>query len=76
MKKQFSAGIIKARMVSPEDAARLFSTSPGTLANWRCLKKGPRFYKVNRKILYKVDDLEDFFTSAPVQTIDSLEGKN
>jgi hypothetical protein len=68
--------VVPKKMLSPNQAGEMFSVSPGTLANWRSLKKGPRFYKVNRKILYKLEDLEDFFTSNPILTDASLpEGK-
>ncbi len=63
----------KKRMVGTEEAEVLYSTPKGTLANWRSAKKGPKFYKVNRKILYKLEDLEDFFTATPVSTVDSIE---
>jgi len=66
---------VSKKMVSTAEAADLFSTSPGTLQNWRSLKKGPKFYKVNRKILYRLDDLENFFTSKPVLTTDSIEAR-
>lgn len=61
------------RMVSTQEAALLFSVSPGTLQNWRSLKRGPRFFRVNRKILYYVNDLEAFFTQCPILTTDSIE---
>lgn len=61
-----------ARMVSTIEAAEIFSTSPGTLQNWRSLKRGPRFFRVGRKCLYKLADLEEFFTKEPVLTVDSL----
>ena len=67
---------IQPRMVSTIKAAELFSTSPGTLQNWRSLKKGPKFFRVNRKILYALDDLEGYFTREPVLTSDSIENKN
>lgn len=60
------------RMVTTIEAASLFSTSPGTLMNWRSLKRGPKFYRVSRKILYRLEDLESFFTREPVLTVDSL----
>ena len=65
---------VTKRMVDRRTAARMFSVSPGTLANWFCLGRGPKCYRVNRKISYKIEDLEAFFTSCPIQTIDSLEG--
>ena len=65
--------VFSARMVSTIEAAELFSVSTGTLQNWRSLKnRGPRYFKVGRKILYKLSDLEEFFTANPVLTLDSL----
>lgn len=66
----------KKMMVSPNEAARIFSVSPGTLGNWRSAKRGPKFFKIGAKVLYRVDDLETFFTSTPVLTVDSLEGQH
>ena len=64
----------KSRMVTRQEAARLFGCSPGTLANWLCQGKGPRAFKIGKKkILYKLSDLEVFFTSQPVETVDSME---
>lgn len=60
------------KMVTTQEAAHLFSVSSGTLQNWRSLKHGPKFFRTGRKVLYRVEDLENFFTSNPVLTIDSL----
>lgn len=49
--------------------------SPGTLANMRCRKEGPRYYKLNKKVLYKRSDLEVWFESEPVLTHDSLSDR-
>lgn len=46
--------------------------SPGTLANMRCKKEGPKYYKLKRKVLYKRSDLETWIGSEPVLTRDSL----
>jgi hypothetical protein len=64
------------RMVGPDKAEGLYSVPKGTLANWRSQKKGPKFYKINRKVLYRLEDLEDFFTANPVLTADSIEKRN
>ncbi len=63
---------LQKKMLSPAEVAALYSVSAGSLGNWRSLKRGPKFYKINRKVLYRVEDCEDFFTSTPVLTIDSL----
>jgi hypothetical protein len=63
---------LQKKMLSPAQVAELYSISPGSLANWRSLKRGPKFYKISRKVLYRVEDCEDFFTANPVLTVDSL----
>lgn len=70
MAKNFSP---KPVMVSTREAAAMYSVASGTLQNWRSSRKtGPRWFCIGRKILYKVSDLEDFFTANPVLTMDSL----
>lgn len=36
------------------------SISTGTLANWRHGKKGPRFYKISGRVLYKLADVVEW----------------
>ncbi len=62
----------KKMMVDRKEAARLYSVAAGTLANMLSQGRGPRAFKVGRKILYKMQDLEEFFTAHPIQTIDSI----
>ena len=63
------------KMVSTKQAGEMYAHSPGTLANWRTLKKGPRYFKRGHKVLYRLEDLEKFFTECPVLTTDSLEAR-
>jgi len=44
-----------------------------TLANWRNQKRGPKFYMVGRKPIYRPEDIEAFLFQNPVLTIDSVE---
>lgn len=46
--------------------------SPGSLANLRCKKEGPKYYKVGKKVLYRRSDLETWLGSQPVLTRDSV----
>lgn len=32
----------------------------GSLANMRCLGKGPNFFKVGRKVVYRPEDIEAY----------------
>lgn len=59
------------KMVDRSTAARLFSTTYGTLANLACRGLGPKFYRRGAKILYRVEDLEKYYMAAPVETSDS-----
>ncbi|NLE25207.1 MAG: helix-turn-helix domain-containing protein [Clostridiaceae bacterium] len=60
------------KTVSPHQAAEIYGLSVGTLANLRCQKRGPKFFRCGRKVLYKTDDFEKWLLSNPVLTIDSL----
>ena len=60
-------------MVPPDEVSALYGTAVGTLGNWRSKKIGPKFYRVQRrKILYRLEDLEAFFTAHPVLTNSSF----
>ena len=66
---------IEKLAVTPREAARLFGLSEGTLANLRCKKLGPMYYRVpgGRKIVYFLSDIEDWIRKNPVATLDSLD---
>jgi len=61
------------KMLTPAMTAEMFSVSIGTLANMRSEKKGPKYYKFGVKVLYRLDDLEQYFNQNPQQTVDSLK---
>jgi hypothetical protein len=42
--------------------------NPGTLANLRCRKEGPRYFKVGKKVLYRRSDLLAWFEAEPILT--------
>jgi hypothetical protein len=50
--------------------------SEGVLGNWRCQKRGPKFYKVSRKIVYRREDIEAYLFSNPVLTIDCVVSRS
>lgn len=49
--------------------------SIGSLANQRSKKIGCRYFKVNKKVLYRRSDLEAWLGSQPVLTSDSVPEK-
>ena len=65
------------KILSPKDVVENYpalTTSEGTLANWRTQKRGPRYFRVSRKIVYRASDIEDFLFRNPVLTLDSMNG--
>jgi hypothetical protein len=57
--------------LSPREIAQSYGIPEGTLANMRWQKQGPKYYRVGRRILYKVVDVEGWLFSHPVLTIGS-----
>jgi len=46
--------------LTPKEAADRLHITTGTLSNWRVRGNGPRYIKFGNKILYPVQELEDF----------------
>ena len=62
------------KALSPKDAVAHYPVlgCEGSLANMRHQKRGPKFFKCNRKVIYRPEDIEAFLFQNPVQTIDSV----
>lgn len=66
---------LNKKAVTPKEAAEIYGLSVGTLANLRCKGAGAKYYRAgSRKILYFINDLEEWLRQNPVLTIDSLPG--
>lgn len=64
-----STRMIEKRALTPRDVSFMFGLSEGTLANWRCKRTGPRYYKVGqRKVIYFLADLDAWAKAYPVLT--------
>ena len=64
-----------AKALSPEDVVKVYpalTTSTGTLANWRSRKRGPKFFKLSQRVVYRPQDIEEFLFRNPVLTIDCM----
>lgn len=69
MQKDFGS----KKMITRKHAAELYDCSAGHLANLFSARRGPKAYKVGRRILYKLEDLENYFAGCPILTADSAE---
>lgn len=56
------------KLVNTKQAAEILGLRPNTLEIWRCHKKGPKYVKLGRRILYDLGDLEEFTASCTVET--------
>jgi len=54
--------------LSPEQVAALLDVKVGTLAAWRCQKRGPAFYRLNAVIRYKREDVDAWVEAQRVAT--------
>jgi DNA-binding transcriptional MerR regulator len=52
------------RYLTTEEVADLLRTSPESVRYWRHIGKGPRSFKVAKRVLYAVDDVEAFIAEA------------
>lgn len=64
------------RFFSPRRASEIYGMSEGALANLRHHRRGPKYFKVGRKVFYRQQDLDFFWGSNPIETRDSVRGCN
>lgn len=54
------------QVLTTKEAAAYTHNTPGTLGTWRYLGKGPKYYKVGGKVLYRLSDLDEWINSHAV----------
>jgi len=62
---------LRRKVFTANEVAYIYGLAPGTLANWRHQRIGPKFYKLGRRVGYFPEDLENWSKSEPVLTRDS-----
>jgi uncharacterized protein YjcR len=60
-----------AKKLNTKEAAEFLGVKPNTLEVWRTKKKGPKYSKIGSRVLYDINDLEEYFTSRSVHTKDT-----
>ena len=50
--------------LTTEEVATKLRTMPETVRYWRHVGKGPKSFKVGRRVLYAVEDVEAFIAAA------------
>jgi hypothetical protein len=63
----------KKRAITPAELEAIYGIPRGSAANMRWAQTGPKYYKVgSRRVLYLVEDVEEWLTRNPVLTADSI----
>lgn len=62
------------RCGTPQEICEIYGLDVGTLANLRTQRRGPKFFKVGRRVFYFLSDVEAWLRRNPVLTTDSVEG--
>jgi excisionase family DNA binding protein len=52
------------RNLTTAEVAEIFRTSPETVRYWRHVGKGPRSFKVGRRVLYRESDVQAWADAA------------
>jgi hypothetical protein len=61
---------------TPKEMSRIYGIPLGTLANLRCQKRGSKFFRRGRSILYFFNDFEAWLKRDPVLTVDTYEAED
>lgn len=65
---------LKKRAITPAELEEIYGIPRGSSANMRWAKRGPKYYKAGgRRVLYMVEDVEEWLSRNPVLTTDSLK---
>ena len=59
-----------------KDAAEISGHSIGSLANLRSQKRGPRYYKRGKRVLYDAKDFIAWLKENPVMTLDTHKAEH
>jgi len=60
------------KALTPKDCESIYGLNVGTLCNMRFNKIGPKYYKLGKKVLYRVDDIEKWLAENVVLTKDQM----
>ena len=61
----------QTELLTPKEVEKIFKIKTGALANWRSQGRGPKYYKLEGKILYKYSEILEWVNRNAVHTIHS-----
>jgi len=66
---------ISKRCLTPQQLQDYYCIPVGTSANNRYLGRGCKYFKIGRRVVYFVEDVEAWIRQNPILTIDSIKQK-
>lgn len=67
---------LKKVTLRPPEVEAVYGIPEGSLANMRYKKTGPKFFKAGlRRVVYRIEDIENWLNQSPVFTSDSIEAR-
>ena len=61
---------MEPKYISTAEVSRLYGIPKKTLENWHSHKRGPRYHKSGKRVVYRVADVEVFMAEHSIATID------
>ncbi len=61
------------KTLTPSQVEEEYGIPYKTLNNWRWQKKGPKYIKAGKRILYRVRDIQRFLERCEVQTTEDMK---
>ena len=58
-----------AKYLTTEEVAALLRTPVETCRYWRHVGKGPKSFKVGRRVLYAIEDVESYIAQARAKSV-------
>lgn len=66
----------KKKAITPQEAAKIYGLSVGSLANLRANGRGAAYHKCGKRVFYRVEELEAWLFQNRILTIDSINKNN
>ncbi len=51
---------MQANLITPDTLAERWSITKTTLSQWRWNGRGPKYLKLGRRVMYRIQDIEEF----------------
>jgi predicted DNA-binding transcriptional regulator AlpA len=58
---------LEVQWLTPDDLARMWQVSVGTIANWRTSKKGPEFVRIGGLVRYSPEAVQAWLAKQPTK---------